>query len=281
MQGGVMQAKHKFLTFDQQVECWQRWRAGDERAGETLYNSHELFIMKHARYFASRHRGADLDDITSAAKRGFFQALERFNPEHRCIIATYAGPWIRESIKHEISNITYAPKMNHSGLVAVRAIAAEIKADKSGDSPMSEIFNRVAVKLNREPEEIRYAYEKAGRRVVSLDEPVNGEADTSATLAEITPDENLPQPLDGLAEEKMASLVRKAVDQLEPRLKTIISMRFGIASGSDDGATLEELGQELKISKERVRQLQTKAFAQLRNALAQAGIDRDFLTLDA
>ncbi len=271
-----MQAKHKFLTFDQQVEHWRQWKSGDDHAGQILYHSHELFILKIARYYAKRTRGAELEDVISAAKRGFFQALHKFEPDKKCIISTYAEPWIRESIRSELPRISNLPKMNYGATLAVRAVTAEMNTAEGSRAPLSEIYNSVAIKMNREPHEIRAAYEKASRSLVSIDAP-QGASQDKASLAEMIPDENAAEPLEEIEAAKVSTILHDAIEQLEPRLKKIISLRFGMAG--DDGATLDALGQELNISKERVRQLENKAFEQLRQTLSQAGIDKEYLAL--
>jgi RNA polymerase primary sigma factor len=249
------------LTPQQEIELARRIKNGDRKARELMISSNLRLVVTIARDYADL--GLPLLDLISEGNIGLMTAIDRFDPSKGAKLSTYAGWWIRQSIKRAISNQSKVVRLPvHLG-------------DKI--SKMRRVALRMSEELGREPtddefsEEIGIASGKVSQlrtasiRAASLDAPIGD--DDLTEFGESVADEEARTPFELLREKDLHTTVDELLDELDDREKKIISQRFGFGGG--ERKTLQQIGNKLGVSRERIRQLENIALSKLRRALRQ------------
>jgi RNA polymerase primary sigma factor len=249
------------LTPQQEIELTRKIQNGDRKARELMISSNLRLVVTVARNYVDY--GLPLLDLISEGNIGLMKAVERFDLSKRAKLSTYAVWWIRQSIKRAISNQSKIVRLPvHLG-------------DKM--SKLRRVALRMSEELGREPTddelsvEIGIASEKvsdlrsAGIRPASLDAPIGD--DDLTEFGESVADEEARTPFELLREKDLHNKVDGLLDELDAREKKIISQRFGFGGG--ERKTLQEVGNKLGVSRERIRQLENIALAKLRRSLSQ------------
>ena len=249
------------LTPQQEIELARKIKNGDRKARELMISSNLRLVVTIARDYADL--GLPLLDLISEGNIGLMMAIDRFDPSKGAKLSTYAGWWIRQSVKRAISNQSKIVRLPvHLG-------------DKI--SKMRRVALRMSEELGREPtddefsEEIGIASEKVselrgvGIRPASLDAPINDDGLTE--FGESVADEEARTPFELLRDKDLHNEVGGLLDVLTAREKRIISQRFGF--DGRNRKSLEEVGRKLGVTRERIRQLQNIALSKLRRALRQ------------
>lgn len=246
--------RHPLLTREDEVELAKRIERGDLRAKEQMVNSNLRLVISNAR----KYEGLDLPllDLIQEGILGLIRATEKFDYRKGFKFSTYATFWIRESIQRAIANRARTIRIPvHIGQLERKIARAhrELTANL-GREPTDE---EVAQAAEVEARQVREARTVA-RVVTSLDRPVGEEEDT--TLGSL-----LPSDSRGPEEEVEISLreeaLRAAVDQLPPREREVVKLRYGI--DGDKPTPLRETGRLLGISSDAVRRLERRALAEL------------------
>ena len=249
------------LTPPEEIELARKIKNGDRKARELMISSNLRLVVTIARDYADY--GLPLLDLISEGNIGLMKAVERFDPAKRAKLSTYAVWWIRQSIKRALSNQSKLVRLPvHLG-------------DKM--SKMRRVALRMSDELGREPTddelsvEIGIASEKvselrgAGIRPASLNAPISDDGLTE--LGESVADEEARTPFELLRDKDLRSKVDDLLQELSGREKKIIAQRFGFGGG--ERKTLQEVGDRLGVSRERIRQLESVALVKLRRALSQ------------
>jgi RNA polymerase primary sigma factor len=249
------------LTPQQEIELARRIENGDRKAREIMISSNLRLVVTIARDYADY--GLPLLDLISEGNIGLMKAVERFDLAKGAKLSTYAVWWIRQSIKRALSNQGKLVRLPvHLG-------------DKM--SKMRRVALRMSEELGREPTddelglEIGIASEKiselrsVGIRPASLDAPISDDGLTE--FGESVADEEAQTPFELLRDKDLRGKVDGLLKELNDREKKIISQRFGFNGGQRK--TLEQIGNKLGVSRERIRQLENIALAKLRRALSQ------------
>lgn len=259
-----------FLTPDQQLTYWHRWRDGDKSAGEKIYLSYEKFIHKTARDFG-RKLNIPEENLFSSARAGFFEAMNRFDPSHETTIGTYSVLWMKVFMRNEASYLLNAPTRSSPAKKVAREVNKLIGLNPVFNLPLNEIYKQAAENLGMDAVRVKQLYERASRRTVSLTIPnYDGEGET---IADNIADENVTDPLQAMQSESVKAILQTALDKLDSRSKSILKRRFGFVAYNQDeaenGVTLGTLGDEYGVSKERVRQIEAKALETLKKILSK------------
>lgn len=252
-------AKTDLLTREQEVELAAKIKNGDKKARSLMIRANLRLVVKIAQDYANY--GLPLSDLISEGNIGLMKAVERFDPEKGGKLSTYGSWWIKQSIKRALANQSKTIRL------PVHMV------DKI--SRMRRISNMLAEALGREPTDSELAEElgiprnklamlkQASQRPASLDAPIGD--DESSDYSEIIGDEKALDPALALQSKNMHNQLDDLLDNLDERETRIIGARFGL--DGQKPLTLEEIGVEFGVTRERIRQLQNVALAKMRKSL--------------
>jgi RNA polymerase primary sigma factor len=252
-------AKTDLLTREQEVELAAKIKNGDKQARSLMIRANLRLVVKIAQDYSNY--GLPLSDLISEGNIGLMKAVERFDPEKGGKLSTYGSWWIKQSIKRALANQSKTIRL------PVHMV------DKI--SRMRRISNMLAESLGREPTDSELAEElgiprnklamlkQASQRPASLDAPIGD--DDSSDYSEIIGDEKALDPALALQSKNMHSQLDDLLDNLDERETRIIGARFGL--DGQKPLTLEEIGVEFGVTRERIRQLQNVALTKMRKSL--------------
>ena len=249
------------LTPEQEIDLAQKIKKGDAAARERMINANLRLVVTIARDYTNL--GLPLLDLISEGNIGLTKAVERFDPAKGAKVSTYAMWWIKQSIKRALANQSKTirlPVHLVDKLAKVRRVSLQM-SDELGREPTDDELG----------EELGIATEKVARlksigiRPASLDAPIGD--DDSTEFGESVGDEDTPTPFEWLRDKNLRGEVDGLIALLNRREKEIISQRFGLNGGKPK--TLEDVGKDFGVTRERIRQLQNIALAKLRRALSK------------
>src|SRR5256714_11207790 len=254
-------AQFSLLTPQQEIELAKKIKKGDTAARERMINANLRLVVTIARDYANF--GLPLLDLISEGNIGLTKAVERFDPTKGAKLSTYAMWWIKQAIKRALADQGKTIRVPvHLGekLAKMRRVSLQM-SDELGREPTDEELG----------EEIGIASEKVARlksvgiRPASLDAPI-AEND-STEFSEVIGDDEAQTPFELLRDKNLLGEVDGLIELLDAREKKIISHRFGLNGGKPK--TLEDVGRDFGVTRERIRQLQNIALAKLRRALSK------------
>lgn len=262
-------AYNTLLTPQEEVMLAQRIRAGDRKSLERMIESNLRFVITIAKEYQGR--GLLLEDLIAEGNMGLVRAATRYDETVGVKFTTYAVWWIRQGILSalaEKARMVRLPVNKIKHLSKLERIAANLKQDLGREPTVVEI----AEQAEMQPRQVQDLLD-ASRWHISLDMPIDDGPDTS--LLEILEDKDMQTPEAKVMENAMADEVRMALDSLSPREARVLRLYFGINSG--ESMTLEQIGNILSLTKERVRQIRDKALTALKHPSRMRKI-RTYLT---
>jgi RNA polymerase primary sigma factor len=248
------------LSHEEEMELARRAGTGDVLAQRRLVEANLRLVIAIARRYAGT--GVPLEDLIQEGNLGLMRAAEKFDYRRGCHFGTYATWWIRQAVSRaagEQSRLIHFPEHVVTRLRKVRRIAAQL-AQEWGSDPLPEDIAQAASMPVEEVEDLLHLVEQP----VSLDTPIDDEAHYS--LAESLEDSATLAPVESASQHLLGDELHQALSTLTPRERAVITLRYGIGDGRS--RTLLEVGKELGISRERVRQLEVVALVKLRAAVA-------------
>ena len=258
------------LTFKQEQQLGKRVMAGDEQARQQMIESNlRLVISIGKRYM---HRGFPFSDIVEEGNIGLIKAVEKFNYKRGFRFSTYASWWIRQYIERGIINQGKLVRLPVHVVERLNRYLGKVEqlVQELGREPLAQ---EVAVKMKTSEAEV-LDLKQLVRTTCSLDSPINDQNDTF--LRDVIEDPA------GLSPDETADGVRRRaeliawVKELPEKEQTVIVSRFGL--NGEEAKTLEEIGCEMGLTRERVRQIEMTALARLRNTIARKTMTQaDFL----
>ena len=243
----------------QELELAARIREGDDAAREHMIRANLRFVIKIAREY--EHIGMPLLDLINEGNMGLMLAVDRFDPRKGAKLTTYAVLWIRQSIRRALASqgktirmpVYAVDQVYHLGRAEVRL--RERFGREATDTELGTELNLTAERIG----ELR----TAAVRPASLDAPMGD--DETSRLADVVADENAEIPGSSLDKEASFEILREVLPKLPPREADILRMRFGLEGGVEK--TLEEIGAMMRLTRERIRQLQNVALVRLRRLM--------------
>ncbi len=252
-------SKTPLLTAEEEVELAERIKNGDPEARAHMIRANLRLVVKIAQDYAAY--GLPVTDLISEGNIGLMKAVERFDPEKGGKLSTYAAWWIKQSIKRALANQSKTirlPVHMVDKIAKMRRISTML-AEVLGREPTDEeLADEVGL-----PRRKLAMLKQASQRPTSLDAPINeGEA---TEYGEVIGDEKAANPLDMLSDKNLHGELDGLLAVLDERERRIIDERFGLNGRKP--LTLEEVGREFGVTRERIRQLQNSALTKMRRAL--------------
>lgn len=249
--------KIPLLTPEEEAELAERILNGDEAARDRLITANMRLVVSIAKHYVGR--GMPLLDLIQEGYSGLIKAVEKFDYTKGFKFSTYATWWIRQAITRAIADQARTIRIPvHMVETISRLKKAQNKLlHENGHEPtIDEIARELNISTNKVREIIRIAQDP-----VSLEAPV-GEEDDSY-LGDFIPDEDALAPIDSAMKSVFKDELNKALNTLPEREREVLKFRYGV--GYDRSHTLEEVGRQFKVTRERIRQIEAKALRKLRS----------------
>lgn len=256
------------LTAEEEVKYARESLQGNEASRNKMIESNLRLVVKIARRYIGR--GLPLLDLVEEGNLGLIHAVEKFDPERGFRFSTYATWWIRQTIERALMNQTRTIRLPIHIIKEVNAcLKAQRRLMQALDRPAT--MDEVAQELEMSVDEVSN-YLRICERTASID---SSYGDDDYSLSDAIADENSEAPDEALQTDNVNDVLEHWLNMLTQKQRFVLEKRFGLHGY--DKATLEEVGAEIGVTRERVRQIQVDALARLRVMLAREGIAEDML----
>jgi RNA polymerase primary sigma factor len=252
--------QYPLLTAAEERELAKRIEKGDNEARNILARSNLRLVVSIAKKYVGRSADLTLLDLIQEGNIGLFRAVDKFDWKKGYKFSTYATWWIRQAITRALadqSRTIRIPVHMVETIAKYKQISRRL-AQALGRDPQPE---EIAVEMGVEPEKI-YQIEKINQDTLSLENPIGSDDDEKSTLGDFIADDKIPSPVQESSERILGEQVRQILSDLSPKERKILEMRHGLMDGIYH--TLEEVGKEFGVTRERIRQIEAKALEKIR-----------------
>ena len=256
------------LSADEEIDLALRMSQGDVEARKRLSEANLRLVVSIAKRYVGR--GMQFLDLIQEGNLGLIKAVEKFDPTQGFKFSTYATWWIRQAITRAIADQARTiriPVHMVETINKVKKVSSQL-LHKNGHEPTAE---EISVELDMPVDKVREIM-RVAQEPVSLETPIGEEEDSH--LGDFIPDDEAPAPADAASHILLKEQLSDVLQTLTPREEKVLRLRFGLEDGRS--RTLEEVGKEFNVTRERIRQIEAKALRKLRHPSRSKRL-KDFL----
>ncbi len=256
------------LSTDEEISLAEKMLNGDEAAKKRLSEANLRLVVSIAKRYVGR--GMQFLDLIQEGNLGLIKAVEKFDHSKGFKFSTYATWWIRQAITRAIADQARTiriPVHMVETITKVKKISSQLLHQNGHEPTAEEIAKELSMSVDKVREIMRISQEP-----VSLETPIGEEEDSH--LGDFIPDDEAPAPVDATSHVLLREQLSEVLGTLTPREEMVLRLRFGLVDGRS--RTLEEVGKEFNVTRERIRQIEAKALRKLRHPSRSKKL-KDFL----